>query len=1187
MFFKSLELTGFKSFPDKIDLTFEKGITCVVGPNGSGKSNISDAIRWVMGEQSIKTLRGGKMEDVIFSGTQKRKPLGYCEVTLTVDNQDRGLNIDFDEVAVTRRIFRSGESEYYINKSACRLKDIQELFMDTGLGKDGYSLVGQGKIDSIIAGKPSERRTFFEEACGISKYHHKKDEAERKLNHTNDNIIRINDIIAELETQLEPLKVQSEKAKKYLVLRDELKDLEVNVWLNNYYEFAKNLEKIKDSYDNSEKELENTKNTLNSLDMKIEELTLLIRNIQAENDRLVQENYNSEYNIKTYENQIEIAKNNIEFEKQNILRLTEEEKELKKKTGEFDTNIKLFENNADKLKKEKEQLESDTLKLTSELNSILDEITSGNNEVAKIKDELSEKNNKFLNIKAKKSAVMALTESLNERIGSSDKLILEKKERISSLKASLKVINSNLDSAEKNEKDLKEKIKVLSGKSEEIISKRDSLLNAFSEISSSLSKAKGRIDMLTDMENNHSLSPKAVKELMGANLKGVSIYGTVSSLIKTENNYAQAIDTALGSSANNVVCENEEDAKKSIDFLKRTKAGRVTFMPLSAIKPQGAPKEDLRGEKGFVGIASTLVACDKKYLSVCESLLNRTFVFEDIDSAVLASRKYKQSVRIVTLTGELLNAGGSITGGEFKNKLGAMQRNAEIDELKKKCEEYNKEQIKAEEELSLVQDELSKVNEKLKAYEESLKEINGEKIELLSKLKYENELLKSVSADVENQEKELTEIRSKINESEISLSNYNDEISACQNEISRLTLLISKSDESFNSIMERKDSVNEKISTLKFKIAEKEKDISYELDKIRLIEEEKENYLSELSEKKEKIKECEEKILDINDEIEFRLNQITETNESISEYRGKIEENKKKKEEAEENLSKSHKDSKELRDKFVIQSEEHTRLEVKVNKINTDIEQTVNNLWESYELTISSAEEIKKDIGSVTTANRRISELKSKIKGLGNINIDAIEEYKNVNERYIFLTNQRNDLEEAKTNLETIITDMLKLMKQIFTEQFTLIAKAFDATYVELFGGGRAELRLTEPDNVLESGIEIEVQPPGKKLTTISLLSGGEKAFTAIALLFAIIKVKPTPFCMFDEIEAALDDNNVYRYADYLKKFKKNTQFIVITHRRGTMESADTLYGVTMQEKGVSKLLSINIDEIEKEGLKN
>lgn len=1186
MFFKSIELTGFKSFPDKIDLTFEKGITCVVGPNGSGKSNISDAIRWVMGEQSIKTLRGGKMEDVIFSGTQKRKPLGFCEVSLLVDNKDRGLNIDFDEVLVTRRIFRSGDSEYYINKSSCRLKDIQELFMDTGLGKDGYSLVGQGKIDSIIAGKPSERRVFFEEACGISKYHHKKDEAERKLNSTNDNIIRINDIVNELETQLEPLKIQSEKAKKFLVLRDELKDLEVNVWLRNYYDYKNSLDKINEDFDNSKNQLEETKLTLENLDLKIEELTGLSRELQIENDNLVQENYNREYNIKTFENQIEISKNNIEHENQNIKRLKEEKKELDKRISAFDKNKNTFDENIGKLKAEKAELEEKSQALTEKLNGILTDITSHNSALSGLKLALAEKNNSLLNIKAKKSAVLSLTESLKERIILSEKSSSDKKTRLDEIENDIKGINNKLDDLEAQDKKLSLKISGSKKEYDEKESEKEKLNQEYSDSLNESHKIKNRLEMLKDMESNFSGSPKGVKDLLEARPGGVALFGTVVSLIKTENKYAKAIDSALGGASNNIVCENEEDAKKSIDYLKKNKLGRVTFMPLSTVKPQSVLKENLKAEEGYIGIASELVSTDEKYLSIVESLLNRVAVFENIDTAIKATNKFKHTFKAVTLTGEIFNIGGSITGGEYRNNLGGMQRIAEIDELTKKYNEYLIKQKELEGKIAKAKSELAERNSELLSAEEDKKKINNEKIELISGLKYQNELYNSINEDIKTSEAELKSVNEKIKENSGKEKLFDDEALKISREITSIEEEIKSSDTDYNEVLTKKDELNEEINAYKFKIAEKDKDIGYELDKINLIIEEKENYTNELLQKSEQISDAEERILDIKEEIEFRISQINEAKESIAEFEKKIEENKAKKTKAENDLNESQKASKELRDNFIIQNEAHTKLEVKFNKINSDIEQIVNNLWDSYELTVTTAEELKKDIGSISTASRKISELKSKIKGLGNINIDAIEEYKAVNERYTFLIAQRNDLTEAKENLESIISEMIKMMKEIFTKQFGLIAQSFNETYIELFGGGRAELRLTEPDNVLESGIEIEVQPPGKKLTTISLLSGGEKAFTAIALLFAIIKVKPTPFCLFDEIEAALDDNNVYRYADYLTKFKTNTQFIVITHRRGTMEAADTLYGVTMQEKGVSKLLSINIDEIEQEGLK-
>ncbi len=1187
MFFKSIEMTGFKSFPDKIDLSFEKGITCVVGPNGSGKSNISDAIRWVMGEQSIKTLRGGKMEDVIFSGTQKRKPLGFCEVSLLVDNKDRGLNIDFDEVLVTRRIFRSGDSEYYINKSQCRLKDIQELFMDTGLGKDGYSLVGQGKIDNIIAGKPSERRTFFEEACGISKYHHKKDEAERKLNNTNDNIVRINDIVNELETQLEPLKIQSEKAKKFLVLRDELKELEVNVWLNNYYEYKDSLDKIKEDFENSGKVLDATNKKMEALDNKIIELTNLSRDLQEETDKLTENKYNLEYNIKIYENQIEISKNNISHEDENIKRLTSEKAEIEKKIAQYDTNKNEFQKVIEKLKGEKEEAENRVNALTEKLNGILNDINSHDSRLSEFKLRLSELNGNLINKKALKSSVNTSIDEIKERIETSLSLEKEKKEKIDVISEEIKKINEDIDKISEKEEANKKKAIKEAGEKAVLEGEEFTLKEKKAEISDELSRARGRLEMLKDMESNFSGSPRGVKELLTVKPGGARLYGTVVSLIKTGSEYAKAIDSALGGASGNIVCENEEDAKSAISYLKKNKLGRITFMPLSTVKGQSPLKENLKGEKGFTGMASELVTYDKKYEKIIENLLLRVAVFTDMDSAVLATKKYKHSFKAVTLTGELFNIGGSITGGEYKNNLGGMQRQAEITELDKKASVLIKEEEETIKLLEETQLKINKINEKSADTEEERKLINQEKIELLSSLKYQKELFYALSEDVSKSEKEREELNERIKAKKEDEKAIDGQIDALTLEMSEIEEKIGETDKDFSKVTEKRDELNNLITEAKFTVSEKLKDLGYEEDKIKLIEEEKKSILQEADGKLKLIEEAKEKIADIKEEIEFRLSQIEDSKESILECEEKIKDNKTKKENSEKELTDSQKESKDLREKFILENEAHTKLEVKFNKIDSDIEQIVNNLWDSYELTVTLAEEYKKDIGSIQTATRKISEIKNKIKALGNINIDAIEEFQRVSERYEFLTGQRNDLLEAKENLETIISDMVKLMKEIFSKQFKLIAESFNETYIELFGGGRGELKLTDPENILESGIEIEVQPPGKKLTTISLLSGGEKAFTAIALLFAIIKVKPTPFCLFDEIEAALDDNNVYRYAEYLEKFKASTQFIVITHRRGTMEAADTLYGVTMQEKGVSKLLSLNIDEIEQEGMKN
>lgn len=1059
--------------------------------------------------------------------------------------------------------------------------------MDTGLGKDGYSLVGQGKIDNIIAGKPSERRTFFEEACGISKYHHKKDEAERKLNNTNDNIIRINDIVNELENQLEPLKIQSEKAKKFLVLRDELKELEVNVWLSNYYEYKSSLDKIKADFENSGKALEDTNKKMEALDNKIIELTNLARDLQEETDKLTENKYNLEYNIRIYENQIEISENNISHENENIKRLQSEHNELEKRISQYDSTKAEFLKTIEALKAEKEEAEAKVNELTEKLNAILNDINSHDSKLSSFRLKLSELNGQLINKKALKSSIGTSLSEIKERIEASVEGEKEKKERKDSINEEIRVITEKIDKVTEKEEENKKKLSKENNKKSASDGEEFTLKEKKTQIFDELSRANGRIEMLKDMESNFSGSPKGVKELLTVKPEGAKLYGTVVSLIRTDSEYAKAIDSALGGASGNIVCENEQDAKASINYLKKNKLGRITFMPLSTVKGQSPLKENLKGEKGFVGMASELVTYDKKYEKIVESLLLRVAVFKDMDSAVIATKKFNHSFKAVTLTGELFNIGGSITGGEHKNNLGGMQRQAEISDLEKKQVSLEKELKSINEELENKAKEITLICDSILKAEEEGKLINQEKIELLSALKYQKELFYTISEDTEKLIKEREELEKRITAKKEEEKAIDKEIDAISLEMSAVEEKIGETDKDFSKVTKKRDELNNLIAEARFTVSEKLKDLGYEEDKIKLIEEEKKGYLSECEQKIKLIKEAKEKIDDIKEEIEFRKSQIADSKESISECEEKIKANKAKKEASEKELSESQKESKALREKFILENEAHTKLEVKFNKIDSDIEAIINNLWDSYELTVTLAEELKKDIGPIPQATRKISEIKNKIKALGNINIDAIEEYKRVSERYEFLTNQRNDLLEAKENLETIISDMVKLMKEIFSKQFKLIADSFNETYIELFGGGRGELKLTDPENILESGIEIEVQPPGKKLTTISLLSGGEKAFTAIALLFAIIKVKPTPFCLFDEIEAALDDNNVYRYAEYLEKFKASTQFIVITHRRGTMEAADTLYGVTMQEKGVSKLLSLNIDEIEQEGMKN
>ncbi len=1182
---KSIEMTGFKSFPDKIELEFPKGITCVVGPNGSGKSNISDAIRWVMGEQSVKMLRGGKMEDVIFSGTQKRKPLGFCEVGILVDNADKTLPIDFDEILVTRRLFRSGESEYYINKSACRLRDIQELFMDTGLGKDGYSLVGQGRIDEIINGKPSERRTFFEEACGISKYRHRKDEAERKLNHTNDNILRVEDIILELESQLGPLKLQSEKAKKYLVYRDELKVLEVNVWLDTIEKHRSSLTGLNELFQSCKTDLENAKKDLEQTDSHIEALLNESRNLQEATDRLSQQYHTEEYNTKTYENQIEIFNNNILHNNENIQRMEREKQEIEKKINGFQTYIDQINQAIGGIEEKKKEKEKVIEALQEEFSKFTDSIATHNSYIDSLKSKLTEQNHTISTLNAKKAACESLLENLQGRLASIRTEQTEKIDSVQKLEQEIESYQQELNSLEDDETRLTEKIAAL-------LQRETEAQQLFEESNAALLKGKSdymadknRLGMLKDMENDFSAYPRSVKDVLTAHKKGelahLKMFGTLAGVTEVKKEYAVAIDAALGAATQFVIVETEKDAKLAIEYLKKTKSGKVAFLSLNTVKSQNPLNGDVRKEAGFVGIASELLEFDEKFKGVIENQLIRVAVFDTMDHAILAARNFRHSFKIVTLTGEVLNAGGSITGGGFKNNTGAIFRNAEISELTEKLKEWEPRLRKLEKAVAEKRESVAALRDSTEAEKLKKQQLNTQKIDILAKISLNGQLIDTLQKNLSALLEENHSLAEKLAQNETNLNSFAAQMCELETSIRELEETIFQNNQDYEKIILAKEEYNARISDEKMALGYLDKDIQTEKDKLISLNREIGEQREVLAAKEAEIQEAAAKNEDLQDEIEFKYQQIAELKENILGYQQQIEENKRKKTECETAILDSQNGSKELRDRMIALQEEYSRLESKTIKAETELEYIINNLWDSYELTVTTATELKKDIGSISAANKSISSLKNKIKELGNINIDAIEEYKNVNERYEFLTNQKNDLLEAKTNLEQIITEMLKLMKTIFGAQFEKISEAFNETFQALFGGGKADLHLSDPANILESGIEIDVQPPGKKLTNISLFSGGEKAFTAIALLFAILKVKPTPFCLFDEIEAALDDVNVYRYADYLKKYKEDTQFIIISHRRGTMEAADTLYGVTMQEKGVSKLLSLNIDEVE------
>ncbi len=1179
---KGLELQGFKSFADRTVLDFENGITAVVGPNGSGKSNISDAMRWVMGEQSAKSLRGGNMQDVIFSGTQKRKPLGYAEVSIIIDNSDKQLPIDFEEVIVTRRLFRSGESEYYINKSSVRLKDIHELFMDTGVGRDGYSIIGQGKISEIISTKSEDRRTMFEEAAGITKFRYRKEEAERKLAHTSDNVTRVNDIITEIEGQIGPLKQQSKKAKKFLNLRDKLKVLEVNVALKNIVKYRSLIEEVGGQMANLNAQLEDINKQIEENEMQTEKIFSDINNAEkfVEENRQKQEQ-NREI-LSEYKSDIEVLKSKIDGNNDNIKRIEAEISELNGKFDEIEQLVQGEEGGFTELKNKQLSFNEEIKNLEQKLVDFDKESAQGNEEIDSINTEIIENMNNVANLRSKISNYKALIQSFNERSEAIKKELDDKKDDIDNLCNNVDDLQKNHDELSAESVSLKDKLEAEHLEYLKKVSESTALENKLQESKNLLQQSVSRQKLLKDMEksfDNYNRSVKAVmNEYNNGAIKGVKLYGTVASLVTVDKQYSTSIEVALGGSAQYIVTETEDDAKKSIEFLKRTKQGRATFLPVSAAKGGLLNEQGIDKCDGYLGIASELIEYDNKYDNVIKGLLGRVIVVDNIDNAVKIARKYSYKFRIVTLSGELLAPGGSMSGGSRNNAGGLFARANEIVELETaikdltlKVEDLEKKYsliiVEAEEKKKIVEDMQTNVTEK-----------NNQLIKLQSDLSHYRTFMESLLKGQESMNNELVQLDTQVADMDKEIEVYTAQIDAVNSKISTMEKEVQQKRERLGIDSKSREEIVENINGIKLQLNTVIKDVEMYNQRIAAFDLRKQEITLNIEQKKKNIDEMHCVNDDIYSDIEFKTEQIDAINEEIEELNNVIENSENSRKEAQESIRKQQEENKNLRDnQFVIQQEQ-SRVESKITKTDVELENIINKLWEDYELTTSTAEELRADIPD--NAVKQINEIKTEIKGLGNINVDAIEEYNQVGERYEFLKGQRDDLVEAQNNLQQVIEDMVQIMRQQFTEKFGIINKHFGETFKQLFGGGKAELVLTEPKDVLNSGVEINVQPPGKAVKNMLQLSGGEQAFVSIALLFAILKVRPAPFCVLDEIEAALDDVNVYRFADYLKRFSNDSQFIVVTHRRGTMEAANILYGVTMQEQGISRLLSLNIDDV-------
>ena len=1182
MYLKAIEMQGFKSFPDKTVLNFGKGITAVVGPNGSGKSNLSDAMRWVLGEQSTKNLRGSKMEDVIFSGTDSRRAVGFAEVTLRLDNSDMALNNPKKEVTVTRRYFRSGESEYKINGEQARLKDIHELFMDTGLGRDGYSMISQGKVETLISGKSEDRRDMLEEAAGISHYRYRRADAMRRLNQAEENLLRLRDILTELESRVGPLKTQSEKAQKFLEYAGEKKNLEIGLWLYT-------IEKTKNDLREQEKKITIIDSQYNEVCKSLEEITEKIDSSFAETQRItvaVDEIRRScaqlEEQASILESQIAVQENTILHNNETIERIEREKTEENDTDTEISTQIADAEKVITKLQAAIEEKKSELNSFAGELDVLSDENSKSAQRSVELSEKMSELSLEIADNRVISSTAASSVEEIENRISVIDELTASRKPVLDALQAQCKEAEEELSKIVERNTELNNSlsgIELLATKRKE---KLDKLKDQENILRNDIQFKNSRITMLSDLEKNMEGYQGSVKAVMREVRRGVlrGIHAPVSQIITVKDKYSSAIETALGAQLQNIVTDTENDAKKAIGFLKESHAGRATFLPLTAIKGKVLDEKDLDDCFGYINLASELVDYDKKYVEIIKSLLGRTVVAEDLDAAIGIAKKYNYKFKIVTLDGQVVNAGGSMTGGAKLQNAGILSRGNEIEKLKASLEESKENLEILLKDMEAQQESYSAVAAELEGCKSEIISLGEEKIRVegvlaLRKGNYENTLQTQTLADEEK-----AQLNERVKSIKDGASSANEKLVTLQAELDRVEAELSTLTGDRESLREKREKLTADAAQINLSIATAEKEIEAKQEEIARLQNRSTSHKDKLSQLDSEIEEINkrneeirERIEVLNGEAEGLRTQSSASKEQIASYISKREQY----EQESGKLRILEREKNEEREKL---GGEKARLSERKETMEKEFEDVQNKLYDEYELTKREAEELNIVIEDIPEAKKRLNELKSKIRGLGNVNVSAIEEYKEVSERYSFMHTQVSDVEKSKAELIKLINELTGKMGVQFKEQFDKINLSFGQTFSELFGGGKASLVLTDESDVLECDIDIKVQPPGKNVQNISLLSGGEKGLSAIALLFSILKVNPCPFCIFDEVEAALDDVNVARYAAYVRRMTQNTQFILITHRRGTMEEADMLYGVTMQEKGVSKLLELKTAEM-------
>ena len=1189
MLLSSIQIQGFKSFADKTVLKFGRGITAVVGPNGSGKSNISDAVRWVLGEQSTKSLRGQSMEDVIFGGTDNRRPHGFCEVTLNIDNADRTLNFDNDFVSITRRFYRSHESEYLINNVSVRLKDVHELFMDTGLGRDGYSMIGQGKIDNIISTKSDERRDIFEEASGISKYRYRKTEAERKLTAAEDNLLRLKDILDELEARVGPLEEQSKKAEKFLTLAEEKKQLEIGLWLYTLNNSKDALRAQESKIATAQMQYKEIEEALNEFDTKSEQNTAQFTFITSQIENIRQRIALSNEETVKFEGEISVLNNDILHNNETIERLNAEKKALEDSDLTAKQEIESKRNLAICKQEVIDELNEKLSTLENNLNNLLTDSESISRKIEEQIKTLNVLSVKTSDLRVEMTTSNTSIDEINSRRGIIDDLLKQNESEKQILSKEFDETKELLDKTESDIESLQNSIKGyelrLNNRNDEL----KELTEKSNELHLDIEAKRRRVQILNELENSMEGFSHAVKKVVAESDKGIlrGVHGPLSKLISVDKKYSVAIETALGNAIQNVVVDTEADAKRAINYLKTNNAGRATFMPISSTTSREFKENGFDDIYGFVGVASDLVNVDKKYETIIKHLLAGTVVTEDIDSATTLAKKYNYRVKVVSLDGQVINPGGTYTGGSLVKQAGMLSRAADIKrieaEIEKLCEKEKSTLMLLDDAVSAV----AEVNADIIAVKADLTNANEDKIRALAELKRIDDLINNVNTSInalieerDGSDEKIKTLNEKANSAAKQIAELEAQKSSIQAEIDQMT-------GGRDTLSQNRESLTNDITEIKLQIIENQKDAASLNASADDIEPTSSNRALRAGEIDAEIAAVGFKISQLNSDISAHVDEIDNIKQKIADYNKQIENLMNERNEVEKSgveLRSSERERTLEREKI---GGELARLTERKDVMMKEYDDVIRQLFDEYQLTKSEAESVAIEIEKPAEAKKQLAETKSKIRSLGNVNVSAIEEYKEVKERYDFMNAQVEDVEKARSELRKLINQLTIQMQEMFVEGFAKINENFTKTFKELFGGGSAELKLTDPDNILESGIDIEARLPGKNVPSLNGLSGGEKALVALSIYFAIMKVNAPPFCFLDEVDTALDDINVDRFADYMKRSDFNTQFICVTHRRGTMESADMLYGVTMQEKGVTKLLELNVAELEKKLLEN